>query len=176
MDGYFIKKLDGIREPDIRDYNQVINYQAFEKDQPYKMPERSVCVLKNEADLGLILLSPFPLFHMEARKSLDLFLWDCRYKEYIFLDQKNNKSEQYYLPFFMRIKGNIDEQEDKGGTVVHLSSPWPEDIPVIYLQTGEKLMVLVRLELLESLMRRGLCGVELAPVRIQEGDVADGRS
>jgi len=100
MNGYLIRELDGIRRPDIKDYNQVINYQAFEKGLYYEMPERSICVLNNEADLGLLLLTPFPLFHAEARKSLDLFLWECRYREYVFLDQKNNRSEQYYLPFF----------------------------------------------------------------------------
>ena len=108
MDGYLIRELDGIRRPDIKDYNQVINYQAFEKGLYYEMPERSICVLNNEADLGLLLLTPFPLFHAEARKSLDLFLWDCRYREYVFLDQKNNRSERYYLPFFLPINGSVD--------------------------------------------------------------------
>ena len=42
------------------------------------------------------------------------------------------------------------------------------------MQTGEKLQVLVRLTLLESLMRRGLDGVEVLPVRIQEGGAENG--
>ena len=174
MDGYLIRELDGIRRPDIKDYNQVINYQAFEKGLYYEMPERSICVLNNEADLGLLLLTPFPLFHAEARKSLDLFLWDCRYREYVFLDQKNNRSERYYLPFFLPINGSVDRGTGKNRGIVYLTGTWPEDIPAVYVQTGEKLQVLVRLALLESLMRSGLCGVEAIPVRIQEGGAENG--
>lgn len=174
MDGYLIRELEEIRKPDIKDYNQVINYQAFEKGLYYEMPERSICVLNNEADLGLLLLTPFPLFHAEARKSLDLFLWDCRYREYVFLDQKNNRSERYYLPFFLPINGSVDRGTGKNRGIVYLTGMWPEDIPAVYVQTGEKLQVLVRLALLESLMRRGLDGVEVFPVRIQEGGAENG--
>ena len=57
---------------------------------------------------------------------------------------------------------------------MYLPGMWPEDIPAVYVQTGEKLQVLVRLTLLESLMRRGLDGVEVLPVRIQEGGAENG--
>lgn len=57
---------------------------------------------------------------------------------------------------------------------MYLTGTWPEDIPAVYVQTGEKLQVLVRLALLESLMRRGLDGVEVLPVRIQEGGAENG--
>lgn len=57
---------------------------------------------------------------------------------------------------------------------MYLTGMWPEDIPAVYVQTGEKLQVLVRLTLLESLMRRGLDGVEVLPVRIQEGGAENG--
>lgn len=175
MKCYLLKELEGVRAPDIQNYNQVINYQAFEQDWSYKFPERSVCILNTPFDSGILLLNPLPLFSAEAKKSLELFLWDCVYREFIFLDQKNNKSERYFLPFFRRIKGRIDRRKNGEETVVYMESPWPEDIPIIYLQTEEQIFVLLRLDLLESLMRKGLCGVEVIPVKTGTGGDTDAR-
>lgn len=166
---YLVKKLEEIRIPDIKNFNQVIKYRAFEENRPQVMPHRTVCVLNNSCDLGTILLSPFPLFHSETKKSLDLFLWDYRYREFIFLDQKKSISELYYLPFFLRISGNITRKEETGDRILKLHSEWTEDIPIIYLEEERKLQIVIRLDLLESLMRKGLCGVELVPVQIQKG-------
>ncbi|MFR4440705.1 MAG: hypothetical protein ACLT46_13315 [Hungatella sp.] len=168
MKYYLIKELEGIRRPDIKNFNQTIDYRAFEEDRFPSMPARTVCVLNNTCDFGMLLLSPFPLFHSEMKKSLDLFWWDCKYREILFLDQKKRKSALYYLPFFLRIRGNI-ERKEQGKCFLNLRSEWPEDIPIIYLKEEKKLQVVLRLDLLESLMRSGLCGVELVPVQIQGG-------
>ncbi|MBD5552693.1 MAG: hypothetical protein HDQ96_16255 [Lachnospiraceae bacterium] len=173
MNCYLLKELGGARTPNIQNYNQTINYRAFEQNQPYKLPERSVCILNAPFDTSIVLFDPFPLFSSEAKKSLELFLWDCRYKEFIFLDQKNNKREKYFLPFFYRIKGRLGRQEDGKETSVYLESPWPKDIPVVYLQTEQQILVLIRLDLLESLMRKGLCGVEVIPVKLRTGGAID---
>ena len=117
----------------------------------------------------MILLSPFPLFRAEAKKSLDLFLWDCEYREFIFLDQKKSKRVLYYLPFFPRISGAAGSKNKMGELAVTLFDEWTEDIPIIYLKEERRMRVILRLDLLESLMRKGLCGVELIPVQIQRG-------
>lgn len=176
MNYYLVKKLEGIRIPDIKNFNQVIRYRAFEENRPQAMPHRTVCVLNNPCDLGTLLLSPFPLFHAETKRSLDLFLWNCQYREFIFLDQKKSISERYYLPFFLRIGGNITREEKTGDWILKLHSEWPEDIPIIYLEEERKQQIVLRLDLLESLMRKGLCGVELVPLQMQKGGGANAGS
>ncbi len=167
MERYLLKEPKGIRVPDIRYYNQVIDYRAFVNGQFYKIPKRSVCVLNNHPDQGLVLLRPLPLFHAEAKKSLDLFLWDLRYREFIFLDQKEHSSERYFLPLFRRIKGSMGGKVEEGRTEVYLEEALPEDLPAVYLQTGEEFHVLLGLDLLESLMRRGLYSARAVPVKIR---------
>lgn len=166
---YLLQSLEGIRVPDIKNFNQAVNYRAFEENDVKRMPDRNVCLLGRTCDLGLILLSPFPLFRAEAKKSLDLFLWDCEYREFIFLDQKKSKRVVYYLPFFPRIRGAAGSKNKMGELVVTLFDEWTEDIPIIYLKEERRMRVILRLDLLESLMRKGLCGVELIPVQIQRG-------
>ena len=88
--------------------------------------------------------------------------------------RKTTGANSIIFHFFFRINGSVDRGTGKNRGIVHLTGTWPEDIPAVYVQTGEKLQVLVRLTLLESLMRRGLDGVEVLPVRIQEGGAENG--
>ncbi len=167
MKYYLLKEAERIKNPDIQDYNQVINYQAFRENKSYQMSQRNVCIVNNEADFGNLLFTPFPLFRGAMKESLDRFVWDVNYKDVIFLTKDRSKSFEYYLPFFWRITAACSwdhHPEGRKRAMIALSEPVPDDIPICYLETGKKLLLMARLDLLESLLRKGLCGIELIPV------------
>lgn len=160
---YLVRPLEGIREPEILNYNEVIPYKTFQQNRPGKIEKRTVCILQNRADLEDMLLSPLPLFSENARKSLNLFWWDRKYRELIFLDRAGSGSHKiYFLPFFPRIEGKVQKE-----ALVILKKPIQEDIPAIYVEEEEKIHVILRLDLVESLLRNGLCGVNLQPVSLE---------
>lgn len=169
---YLLKELEGLRRPDILNYNKVVNYQAFRKNQPYKISKRNICIAKNQTDFGDVLLTPFPMFSENAKEALDLFLWECEYKEYDFLSHDRSESFHYYLPFFRRISGVYEEITSPGGVKVvnvTLKVAIPEDIPIIYVDTNAELLMIARLDLIESLLRRGLCSVQMMRASIKVG-------
>lgn len=162
MHYYLVRPLEGIRVPEILNYNEVVPYKAFQQNRPGKIAKRTVCILQNRADLEEVLLFPLPLFGENARKSLNLFWWDRKYRELIFLDRAGSGSRKiYFLPFFPRIEGKVQKE-----ALVILKKPIPEDIPAVYVEEGERIHVILRLDLVESLLRNGLCGVNLQPVSL----------
>jgi len=170
MKYYLLAELERIRVPDIQNYNQVINYRAFEEDKAYEMNKRTVCVVNNDADFGDILFTPFPLFSERAKEALDLFFWDSTYKEFDFLTCDRSASFHYYLPFFWRTPGTCSIKEASSGmktAEVILNHAIPEDIPAIYLNTGTTLLMIARLDLVESLLRKGACSVQMYPVSLK---------
>ena len=169
---YVLKELAGLRGPDILNYSEVINYRAFRENQPYRINKRNICIVKNPTDFGDILLTPFPLFSEMAKEALDLFLWECEYKEYDFLSHDRSESFHYYLPFFRRISGGYEEftsPEGVKGVSVTLKEAIPEDIPIVYVDTNAELLMIVRLDLIESLLRRGVCSVQMMRANIKVG-------
>lgn len=173
MKYYLLSALDGIRSPDIKNYNQVIHYRAFAENKSYKMAKRTLCFVKNEADFGDILLLPFPLFKKEMKESLDLFVWhDIMYKGIVFMEYDRTKSHEYYLPFFERISGGCTLEQRSGGfgsAMVILNNPIPDDMAILYLDTGQDIHVIARIDLIESFLRKGLCSVQLMPVDLTIG-------
>ncbi len=170
MHYYLVRPLEGIREPEILNYNEVIPYKAFLENKPWKINSQTVCVFQNETDLECMLLSPLPLFSEELKQSLDLFWWAPEYREMIFLERTGKKRQLvYFLPFFPRITGSLQRQETEQGpkAVIFQKELIPEDYPAVYLENGEQLHVILRLDLVESLLRSGLCSVNLCPVKIE---------
>lgn len=169
---YLLKELEGLRRPDILNYNKVVNYQAFRENQPYKISKRNICIAKNQTDFGDVLLTPFPLFNENAKEALDLFLWECEYKEYDFLSHDRSESFHYYLPFFRRISGAYEEitsLEGVKGINITLKEAIPEDIPIIYVDTIAGLLIIARLDLIEGLLRRRVCSIQMMRADIKVG-------
>lgn len=170
MHYYLVRPLEGIRVPEILNYNEVVPYKAFLENKPWKINRQTVCVLRNEADLESMLLSPLPLFDKELKQALDLFWWDREYREMIFLERAGKKRQLvYFLPFFPRITGSLQRRETEQGpkTVIFQKEPIPEDYPAVYLEEGDQIHAILRLDLVESLLRSGLCGVNLWRVKIE---------
>ncbi len=167
---YLVRPLKGIREPEILNYNEVIPYRAFLENKPWKINKQTVCIFQKESDLESMLLSPFPLFGKELKQSLDLFWWDREYRELIFLERTGKKRQMvYFLPFFPRIAGSLRIKETESGleTVIFQEEVIPEDYPAVYLREGEQIHVILRLDLVESLLRNGLCGINLYQIKIE---------
>lgn len=167
MKHFLIRQMEGVILPRIADYGKIIHYEAFQKNRPHEMQYRTLCTVENEADYGDLLMEPFPMFSENAMKALGLFLWDQTNREFILLDTKG-KSHIYSLPFFRRLSGSVileEGSEEKGGNaLVTLKERLPEDLPIVYVDAGENLYLMARIDLVESLIRNGLCGVRLRPV------------
>jgi len=72
----------------------------------------------------------------------------------------------------LRISGTctLKQRTDSfGSALVVLSNPIPDDVPILYLDTGQDIHVLVRIDLIESFLRKGLCSVRLIPVELATG-------
>lgn len=171
MKHFLIRQLEGIRNPVIADYSKTINYKAFLENKPYEIKYRTLCTVENEADYGELLLKPFPLFSEVAHKSLQLFLWNRMNREFVLLDPLG-KSHIYYLPFFRRLSGRVILEEGEGGkegnALVTLQERLPEDLPIVCIAAGDVLHLMARIDLVESLIRNGMCGVRLNPVNFSK--------
>lgn len=182
MKYYIVTPLEGLHQPRYIESGWNTAYQAFEQDQYYKIPSRTMLQMHSSegAEFADILFDVFPLFSKNAKKSLDLFWWDGTYREFIFVDQKACNDYSYYLPFFPRMKGDVcfhmNEKQTPETVRIFLDEYPKEDMPAFYITTKSELWMALRLDLIESLMRNGLNGVQLVPFSFNDGEVrADGQ-
>ncbi|MDD7050172.1 MAG: hypothetical protein PUI41_04535 [Lachnospiraceae bacterium] len=157
-------------EIDVLNFHHSVNYRDFIQDQMYRLPARLMLYIRHKeyVEYPGILLMPLPLFSKNMWKCIGNFMKEPLHTHFIFMDEKTRHSEQYYCPAFRRVKGRVVMEEQKGSIqpVSLLSEECiPEAIPALYVQDGEKIWVMLRQDLLESLMRMGLCEVKLLPIK-----------
>lgn len=175
MKYYLLKKPDTFNgEMDVVNFHRKVDYRQFTKDQMYRMPSRITCRIRHRErrEYPLILLEPLPLFHETAWKTLQVFMKKPLHTEFLFQEEVTGEIYHYVCPAFHRIRGKVTflgrrgEKEEAG---LQPEEAFPEGLPALYVENGDKIYVLMSLDILESLMRKDLCDIRLLPVQIMEG-------
>lgn len=159
-------------EIDIIDFHKKVGFNSFYNDKLYNLPSRCILYInhKEYAFYSDIVLEPIPLFSEKAWDAVQLFMGNVFHAHFILMDKETRIHKNYYCPSFRRIKGKTEFFKDKPGKVnVYLMEPMPRDLPFVYLKDGDRIQILAALDILESLMRRGLCNIKLLTAIISEG-------
>lgn len=159
---------DGI---DIIDFHKKVGFRSFYDDRLYELPSRSILytVHKEYGFYPDIVLDPMPLFSSNAWAAIQAFMGKIYHVHFILMDKETRIHKNYYCPCFGRINGRTEFFNGKPGAVtIYLKEPLPKDIQAVYLREGDRISVIAALDLLESLMRRGLCDMKLIPATIVE--------
>ncbi len=174
MKFYLLEKTEGFTgEIEILNFYQSVNVQDFVNDRMYRFPSRVLMQIKHKEymDYPEILLDPLPLFKENLWKSILQFVEKPLHTHFMLMEEKTRHTENYYCPSFRRIKGSVKiegEPGEKQTVRIFIKEGIPEDVPAFYLQDENRIWVMLRLDLLESLMRMGLCDIGLLPVEEEE--------
>ncbi len=161
-------------EIEILNFYQSMNVQDFVNNRMYRLPSRVLMQIKHKEymDYPGILLDPLPLFKENLWKSILQFVEKPLHTHFMLMEEKTRHTQNYYCPAFRRIKGSVKiegELGEKRTAHILLKKGIPEAEPAFYLQNESRIWVALRLDLLESLMRMGLCNISLLPVEKEEG-------
>lgn len=164
---------------DIIRLHQRLDYRWFSQEQMHRLPSMTTLWIrhKEETEYSAILLEPLPLLNDTAWSVLQLFMKKPPHMHLILRDEKTRDIFHYFCPDLRRIKGRVDlsgKTGDREEARCYLEDALPEGLPIMYLKDGDRIQVVMGVDMLESLMRRGLCDIKLIPIVIMEGE-KDGR-
>ncbi len=113
----------------------------------------------------------FPCFMVsemvrDVIKKYDPFI---RFSRVIFYDKERKQSMAYYIPFLYR--SDQLKKDEAGKSMVERSEI--KNRIIMELTDHAKSCVIMRLDLLESILRRGAVGIGVREIQIREGGAAD---
>ena len=160
-------------EVEIINFYQQLDYRVFSSDRMYQMPSRITFQIRHKERIEYppVLLEPLPLFNKMAWNTIQSFMKKPLHTHFIFIDEKTKDIHHYFCPSFRRVKCRQVfgvRQDGMKEVKIYSEEAFPDGLPVLYLDDGNKILVLMRLDILESLMRKDLCDIRLLPVRIME--------
>ena len=168
---YFLLKTDPQYDtaPVIENWHPTIDVRLIHKETGHKLPERELLFIRPNPNTVFTDVVDFPFFlgTKMVRDVIKMYEPATMFREIILLDRQNAKSEVYYLTQIEHCECLTAESELSRGrdtliTAV-LDSRKIEDRSIFYLDGFSRLHVVARLDIVESLLRRGSRGIGLTP-------------
>lgn len=168
---YFFIKQDAklVHAPQIVNWYQKINVEDIKPGGYYKIPNRVVLSVQGDKDTIFpeVLFHPFFMISKKIRDILKLYEPALKYREIVLLDAKNNRAEVYFLPFLEEIDAIVKEKTVYGQFHAFIergviSKKAVGENSIFFIRHNNDKYIVVRLDLLESMLRRG------AILRIEE--------
>lgn len=172
---YFLLKQDKRYSyvPRISDWFSKINVRHLNLTDADKIKDGIVLYVDSNSNNNYLDVLDNQLFLIseEMKKILEKYDTNIIFKMAVLTDFKNSKQVIYYLPIFEEIEALSEEAEmNLNKTVVKkllLNEEKIKNKKVFKLKESSKTMVIVRLDVAESILRRDFNGVELEKVEIR---------
>jgi hypothetical protein len=151
-----------------------IDGRKIRRDQSRSLPHRVLMELYPNPNtvFGDIILSPYLLLSEKAREAVNLYEQRLPYKQVVLLDSENALTNLYFLPILEVVDClSAASEMNRGRTVIRRAVLLKSKLPspsIFRLDNVDCAQIIVRLDLAESLLRRGVRGIKLRETIVSE--------
>ena len=175
---YFIMEQDEkySDSPNIINWFGKINVQKLKQGQSWELPDRTLLEIRNNPDTIFtdVVSKPFLIYSKKTKDAVSIYESGIVHKQIVLLDDKNLMTELYYLPILKMIDCLSEKSElNTDKSIVRRAVLDKSKLPnrsIFVLDGLSSIYAVVRLDLAESLLRRGVRGITLRKVEIDEGE------
>lgn len=145
--------------PVITNWHNKININYIKKGMAYNIPKWTILEIKNNSETIFtdILSYPFFIVSEMVKEVIEFYDSTMEWKRLILFDKLNQVNQLYYLPILEEI--NLFEKENKEHLM--LSMEQEKNLPVFKVNKRKNSGIVVRLDLIESILRRNPIGISL---------------
>lgn len=152
-----------------------LDFRCCHVNDAYKIPQRQLLRIQESENTVFtgIIDRPVPLITAEVKTVFDLYEPHIIYKEVVLLDSRYERTELYYLPILEEIdclneqsEFNLDRSVLRRGVIDYDRT---EGKAVFRLGGVKHYYMVGRLDLVESILKRGVKGIGLTELEIYEG-------
>ena len=158
--------------PVIQNWYGKLNEEHICKKNSYLLPKRELFEIRYNPNVFFpdILVFPYFLVSNTCKEVISVYEPNTIYKQIVLLDVKAGKCEVYNLPILERIddfsncgKCLIGRQDEK----LRIKAENIRDLSIFQVRKNDKIHTVVRLDMLESFLRRGATGVIVEEVIVE---------
>lgn len=160
--------------PQLKDWYGKFDVRNIRIDAFPKLPDMQLFMIEPSENTVFtdLILFPFLLVSPMVQEVIKMYRERCFFRKIILLDQLNGESRLYYLPVLDEtndivlqripyINGvGIPETSDIGGEEIELERN------LFWVKDSKKRHIIVSLDMVESLIRRGITGLGLCEVQL----------
>ena len=175
---YFIMEQDAEHNdaPNIINWYGKLDVQKLKQARSWEIPDRVLLEIRENPDTIFtdVISKPFLLYSKKTKDAVSIYESGIVHKQISLLDDQNLLTELYYLPILKSVDCLSDKSElNTDKSIIRRAVLDKNKLPrrsIFALDGLSSSYTVVRLDLAESLLRRGVRGVTFAKVEIDEGE------
>lgn len=168
---YFIVEVnENYVAPMPKDCFGIIDRKTLSREKMYQMPRHLLFTVEGHMQMVFTDVLTFPCFMVSGMvrdviRKYDPFVWFLRV---ILLDKERKRSMAYYIPYLDKARYEEMRDEDKKN-VRHIlvEGKAADERTIVEIEDGHNSHVIMRMDLVESILRRGAIGIGLREVQIK---------
>ncbi|OAB45500.1 hypothetical protein [Paenibacillus glacialis] len=172
---YFVLRQDEryTNIPMIEQLRTQIETRNIHLTDAHKIPDTSIFYVKADQDTSYLDLldRQLVLISRSMKQLIDLYQPEYLTKVVVFMDKVMQKQSEYYLPIFKEISClSPNTQFHNDHTTIRklvLQESQIQNHPIFQIKESEKPLIVIRLDVAESILRRGFTGILLDRVPIE---------
>lgn len=173
---YFLVRMDPQFDtaPEIIDWFKRIDRRDIRHGESYKIENRQLFFIKGRPQTTFPDILSFPYFMVTEiiRNVIRMYEPHTIFKEIVLLDQENSDTCTYYIPVleYVDCLSIYSKLTKDRSTILEgvLNKGKVSDCSIFYLEGVGNLYTVVRMDLVESILRRGAKGLELNEVKLAD--------
>lgn len=155
--------------PSVKNWYKKINPRWINIDEGYRLPKRELFFIGSQDRVVYtdILMNPFFLMSPMVHDVTLMYDPCIDMKEIVLLDAERHESKLYFLPILEEIEctETMSQQLLRGYTAdVMLEYSQVKDKPIFILRGKQNRHIIVNLEFVESILKRGATGIGLQEI------------
>lgn len=171
---YYMLELDKSNQnlPQIVDWYSRIDEKNMIPERYQHIPLRTMMKMKANAstDFKSLIVKPFLLLNGEAKELLSKFEPNMQYKEIVLVNQPNHLMNQYFFPLLEMVDClTSDSERNMDHSILingKLHKSKLEDQAIFMLAGLKNRHIVIRMDLVEALLRRNIYGYQLKELEV----------
>ncbi|WP_110934041.1 imm11 family protein [Paenibacillus bouchesdurhonensis] len=172
---YFVMQQDEryTDTPVLQNIRQKIDIRHMNRLRSHQIADTTIFQVKASTETEYLDLLSDQLYLMseKLKKLIAMYEPDCIFKHIPLMDQFNSKQSLYFLPFFEEVEALSSSSEfNADRSVIKKLVLQGEKVAkkrIFRVQESEQPLIIVRLDVAESILRRDMIGVSLKKVLVE---------
>ena len=144
----------------------ILDQKSLKGKKAYQMKKDFLFYVENHMQMVFTDVVTFPCYLVSSLVKEIITCYDpfVKFSRILFYDRQRKQSMAYYLPFFSQVEAVVERKEEEK-TICIEKRQWKSPI-ILEVTSCFKSFVLMRMDLLESILRRGTIGIGVEEVKI----------
>lgn len=159
--------------PVIKNWYGKIERENITEEKSYLLQQRELLEIVENKNVFFTDIVVFPFFLVSdlCKNVISMYAPKTKFKQVVLMDMKTNKYQMYHLPVLKKVN-SIETKKKIGNIIIKESALMVHkddigDLGIFQVETNGKTNTIIRLDMLESMLRRGAKGIGIQEIKVE---------